>query len=279
MPIEFRCPICGKGFKVDEKHVGRKTICKGCGTTILVPQPGETEAIVIPSEDEVLVPATAAEPPKRVIERDGQLFAAISKHIEQHVGPIARVFRDHVNEKKQVDILWVKPTAKTPFHTLATCGMAEQPMQIPPEADGFPYAEMILCLPQNWPIDESALANEAIYWPLRWMKLVARLPQEQNTYVARSQVLPNGVPARPFHANTTMTAWMFTPPQIGPEELPAMAVSDRTVDFFAMTAIHTDELRFYYQHGYLETLRRLKAEFPSRTLHSMRRPSFLNPHR
>ncbi|TWT38355.1 suppressor of fused domain protein [Blastopirellula retiformator] len=279
MPIQFRCAVCSKNFKVDEKHVGRKTICKGCGTMFLVPQPGEPTSIVIPSEVDLkpLVPTLPAEPPKRVIDRDGRLFAAISSHVEKHIGSITRIFRDYVSEKNQVDILWVKPTPVVPFHTLVTCGMAEAPMPVPPEAEDRAYAEMLLCLPQNWPIDDGALANEAIYWPLRWMKHIARLPQEKKTYIAKSHVLPNGVPTRPFHTSTPMSAWMFIPPPFESAELKRTAVGERTVHFIGMQALHMNELRFFYQHGYAETLRRLQAEFPARTLHSMRRPSFLTP--
>ncbi len=37
MPISFSCPQCGKGFKADDKFVGKNVRCKQCGAQTTVP--------------------------------------------------------------------------------------------------------------------------------------------------------------------------------------------------------------------------------------------------
>ena len=53
-------------------------------------------------------------------------------------------------------------------------------MHVPPHTDVSEYAEMVLCLPPTWKVsdEESTSDDEENYWPIHWMKMLARLPHE-----------------------------------------------------------------------------------------------------
>jgi ribosomal protein S27E len=48
--LRFKCPHCGKPFRVKEEHAGRKGKCLGCGKIIRIPQ-----AAAIKSKEEPIV--------------------------------------------------------------------------------------------------------------------------------------------------------------------------------------------------------------------------------
>lgn len=273
MTIEFRCAVCEKGFKVDEKHIGRKTICKGCGTTFLVPQAGQSVAIAVGG-----APAArpAAKPAQQRSVPSEQLLAVISRHVETHIGPIARVFRDQHGAQKQIDILWVKPGTGRPFHTLISCGMSAQAMKGGAE---FPYAELVLCLPPDWPLDETALADEANYWPLRWMKVLSRYAIDERKLMFDSQAYPNGNPPQPLHASTPLAGWMLTQPIFVDSQAALLELPDRSIRFMAMFPLHPNELQFLSKYGYETTLHRLTSTLSVQEGVQPRRRSFVRTKR
>lgn len=54
MPITFACP-CGKLFRVPVEWAGKRARCKGCGDTIVVPEPDEDEVEPAAAEEEPAV--------------------------------------------------------------------------------------------------------------------------------------------------------------------------------------------------------------------------------
>ena len=102
---------------------------------------------------------------------------AIGGHIIQHVGPITNVFHERVPSVVQIDVLVVGPSDERPFTTLVTCGMSDRAMHVPIEDPDdlaripeLRYAELLLCLPPDWPLTPEAFADESNYWPIRWLK-------------------------------------------------------------------------------------------------------------
>jgi PAS domain-containing protein len=45
----------------------------------------------------------------------------------------------------------------------------------------FRLAELLVCLPADWPVTEEAFEDERNYWPVRWLKQVARFVHEYKT--------------------------------------------------------------------------------------------------
>ena len=140
---------------------------------------------------------------------------AISKHIEKHIGPIESVFHEIISEQVHIDIHWVKPSSRCPFHTLITSGMSDLPMNTPADANELRYSELCMLLPASWKLSvdnyEAVFSDEKNYWPLRWLKMIARFPHEYNTWVSYGHTIPNGENAEPFAENTEMGCLMLLP--------------------------------------------------------------------
>ena len=78
----------------------------------------------------------------------------ITAHIEQHLGQVSGVLHELISDQIHLDVLQVDPTPERPFYTLITSGMSDLPMATPAGAEKFRFAELMICLPQDWPMDE-----------------------------------------------------------------------------------------------------------------------------
>src|SRR5689334_10538556 len=98
------------------------------------------------------------------------LIESVSAHIERHFGPVDLVWHENVPRDIHVDIHTVAATDERPFHALITSGMAERPMSVDAtvvDADYWRFAELMLTLPPDWPMDEERLKQPKYWWPLR----------------------------------------------------------------------------------------------------------------
>ncbi|MEM9340969.1 MAG: suppressor of fused domain protein, partial [Bacteroidota bacterium] len=135
----------------------------------------------------------------------------ISDHVEKYVGTIETVFHELVSNQVHIDVHWVKPTNERPFHTLVTSGMSDKPMNTPEGAEDCKFAELVICLPESWKLSEEDQKNENNYWPIRWLKYLARFPHEYNTWFWWGHTIPNGDPAEQFADNTQLNTMLLLP--------------------------------------------------------------------
>ena len=192
---------------------------------------------------------------------DDSLIDAVAEHIKQHVGDPEWVWHEMISDLIHVDIHVVAPTEARPCITLVTSGMAERPMNAPPEASACEFAELTLSLPPDWPglanhdgqprvIDDShPLRDEANYWPIRWLKMLARFPHEYGTWIWHGHTIPNGDPAEPFAPNTRLAGWMLMPSMMGGEAFRTLRVGDRDIAFFAIWPLYPEEMQYKLDHG------------------------------
>jgi hypothetical protein len=121
---------------------------------------------------------------------DLRTIDAIVAHITKHVGKPSYVFHEIYSELVHVDIHVVPPTKKRPSWLLITSGMSDRPMHTPQEAKHLRFAELAIALPKWWKLDERALKSERWYWPIRWMKVLARFPHEFETWFCYLHTVP-----------------------------------------------------------------------------------------
>ena len=108
----------------------------------------------------------------------------------------------------------VNPTVARPFYKLITSGMSQKPMNVSEKSANYQFAELVICLPSNWNMDQNAWRedlNEIHYWPVRWLKTLARLPHEYGTWLGYYHTIPNGDPAQPYAPNTKLSGMMICP--------------------------------------------------------------------
>jgi hypothetical protein len=180
----------------------------------------------------------------------------IVEHVANHIGPVSNVFQEMHSDAVRIDLLVVEPTESRPFTTLVTCGMSELPMRVPLENPDdlalipeLRYAELLLSLPPDWPLTPDAFQDESNYWPLRWLKRLARLPHQMDGWLGLGHTVPNGDPPQPLGSNTTFAGWLIDEPVVLPRELIKLRAGQRVINFYAAVPLYADEMEFKVQSG------------------------------
>ncbi len=175
---------------------------------------------------------------------------AIEKHIEKYVGEIKSVYHEIVSEYTHVDVYWVAPTKERNFHTLITSGMSFKPMNVPKGMEEYKYGELMLCLPPEWKLSQEDFKDENNYWPIRWLKILASLPHEYNSWLTRGHTIPNGENEDPFASNTKLSGMYITFPIHLPTDFIKFQVSPKkTIWFYSVIPLYSKEMKYKLDKG------------------------------
>ena len=109
---------------------------------------------------------------------------AVEEHIQKYFGEIEHVFHELVSPDIHVDICVIPPDRERNYYTLVTMGMGARQMQVPEELAEYRLerAELAIALPPDWRLDEDSMKDERWYWPVRLLKVLARLPIQSDTW-------------------------------------------------------------------------------------------------
>jgi hypothetical protein len=185
---------------------------------------------------------TAPEGPRSTTPEVGSSVELVSHHIGRHIGPVAQVFDELVSDIVHIDIHHVEPSIDRPYHTLVTSGMSDLAMSPPPEAADCVYAELVVLLPPEWKLSQDAFSDESWYWPLRQLKLLARLPHRHDTWLWFDHMVPNGDPPEPYAPSTQLCCALLLPPITLPREFTVLEAPDgRTITFLALIPVYREE--------------------------------------
>lgn len=182
---------------------------------------------------------------------------ALDAHIQRYFGDYDSVLHEIVSPDIHVDIAVITPTKERDYYTLITMGMGAHRMNVPPELSGYMLerAELVICLPSDWKINDS---DEKWYWPLRWLKVMARLPGEHNTWLGFGHTVPNG---EPFADNTKLCCMLLSSLVQFAEDAGTCAMPDGSqVIFYQMIPIYQEEVDFKLIHDTDALLERMTKE-------------------
>jgi hypothetical protein len=188
---------------------------------------------------------------------EGVNIEAISDHIENCVGKIETVLHEIISDIVHIDIHWVKPSEKHPYHCLVTSGMSDLPMRVPEGFDINQYMELCILLPHNWVMEgaasqstEEAFKDENNYWPLRWLKKIARFPHEYETFLSYGHTIPNGESADPFAGNTRFGCMLLLPSLSLGREFFELKIDDKkSINFYCLYPLYKEEMDFKLKKG------------------------------
>lgn len=115
-------------------------------------------------------------------------ISQIEKHIEEKFGEVTKVFHEIVSDDIHLDILIIPPNEQTDFYKLFTVGMGAKRMNVPKKHEVYQLerAEIGLFLPSDFNIDT---ISEDCFWPAQLLKQVARMPFEQNSWIAHGHTV------------------------------------------------------------------------------------------
>jgi hypothetical protein len=139
--------------------------------------------------------------------------------------------------------------------------MSDLPMTVPDGCDDLKYAELMIGLPPEWPMDQKAWSDESHYWPIRWLKLLARLPHEYKTWLGFGHTIPNGDPPEPFADDVDFCCALVVPPVAVPEEFRELVINEeKTIHFYAFVPLYREETIFKLKKGADPLLDRFDAK-------------------
>jgi hypothetical protein len=182
---------------------------------------------------------------------DELLVQAMDRHLDRTFGDHeGMVFHELVSDLVHIDVHFVPPAGSRAWTTLLTSGMAERPMSVPEGLEDYRYAELVLALPSEWPLEERAFGNEANYWPVRLLKELARLPHEYDTFLWYGHTVPHGDPPEPYARGTKLCCALVGRPALIDEEHESFRVPDgREVHLYGVYPLHRDEMDLKLEQG------------------------------
>ena len=192
----------------------------------------------VPKDEETGVPEVYTE----------EEMEAVEGHIQQYFGKFENVFHELSSPDIHVDICVVPPSEERDYYTLVTMGMGAHRMNVPEELAEYKLerVELAIALPGNWKLKREDLKNERWYWPIRLLKVLARLPIASDTWLGFGHTMDN---EEDFAENTKLCAAILTGPQ-GVEEGGEVCIlpSGEEVNFYQVIPLYQNEMEYKMEH-------------------------------
>ena len=149
----------------------------------------------------------------------------------------------------------IRPTKQHPFMTFFTTGMSSRAMNVPAGQEAFRFGQLSMHLPKTWPHPrEVATDNTAALWPVQILRQLAYLPHVNNSWYGPFHTAAFEDPPQPFGPNTLQSSALLVADKL----LPLQLRSDKSVKFFTVIPIYTEELGIAMKLGMNELLDELQ---------------------
>lgn len=181
---------------------------------------------------------------------DSENIELITAHIAKHIAEPNYVFHEFFSDLIHLDVHVIVPTPERNYFTLVTTGMSDRPMTPPEEYAEYGHAELMMCLPPDWPLDQEGSDDLEVRWPVELLKHLARMPHEYETWFAESHTVPNTQAFEHYTPNTKFCAVTFTTPKTAPAEFAQLKVAEnKTIHFLAVIPLYLAEIKLALKQG------------------------------
>lgn len=176
-------------------------------------------------------------------------MTAVGKHIEQHFGKYETVMHELMSPDVHIDICLIPPRAEHEYYTLVTMGMGAAQMPVPEGYEDLARAELLINLPADWRLDEEALRDEKWYWPIRFLKFMARAPLGGEVYHAWGSTMEFD-DIESFDESTKLCAAITLSPGVfGEPSYECKLPGGEVVNFYQAIPLYKEELAYKVEHG------------------------------
>lgn len=170
-------------------------------------------------------------------------------YIQDNFGEFKEVFHEIVSPDVHLDLVIVPPTDDDPYYKMVTMGMGAYAMNVPEELKEYEleHAEMVMYLPKSWNIKSP---DETDYWPLRYMKILGRLPLEMDTWLGFGHTIHGNADMSPFAENTELNSLvLLNACNLMYEQLDLTLSSGKKINFYQMFPLYQEELDYKLENG------------------------------
>lgn len=186
---------------------------------------------------------------KKKVEEFPELYTSdeireVETLIDENFGKVDSVFHEIVSPDIHVDIAMIAPTEERPYYILSTMGMGAHRMNVPSELDEYRlhYAELIVYLPKEWDIQSS---DENSYWPIRWLKSLARLPIDCDTWLGYGHTIAVGENHETLSSNNRFEGIGLIDATTKDNKIAMFKMKNQKVlHFYQMIPLYGDEMEY-----------------------------------
>ena len=188
-------------------------------------------------------------------------MSAIEQHIKNTFGEFENVLHELDSPDIHVDICVVPPSERRNYYTLVTMGMGAHRMNVPEELAEYKLerAELAIALPPDWKLDKDSMQEERWYWPVGLLKVLARLPISNDTWLGFGHTMEK---QSPFAEDTELCAAILT----GPQDMDLDTCGEvcilpggEEVNFYQVLPLYREEMEYKLEHDADALLERLAA--------------------
>lgn len=128
---------------------------------------------------------------------------------------------------------------------IITRGLSNSPMNVPKGKEVFQYAELLMYLPEDWPIVAGASHKDNELWPAEWLLKIADYPKSNNTWLGpESTVIDNG---EIIHPSVNFTGFLLI---LTPGDLGELHTEDgKVINFYTVFPLYPKEIEYEKRHG------------------------------
>ena len=188
-------------------------------------------------------------------------MSAIEQHIQSTFGAFDQVLHELDSPDIHVDICVVPPSERRNYYTLVTMGMGAHRMNVPKELAEYKLerAELAIALPPDWKLDKDSMQEQRWYWPIGLLKVLARLPISNDTWLGFGHTMEK---QSPFAEDTELCAAILT----GPQDMDLDTCGEvcilpggEEVNFYQVLPLYREEMEYKLEHDADALLERLAA--------------------
>lgn len=184
---------------------------------------------------------------------------AVEGYISKRFGEFETVFHEIYSPDIHVDICLIPPDGERNYYTLVTMGMGAHRMNVPEELAEYRLerAELAICLPPDWKLDEESLKDDDQYWPIRLLKSTARLPVQCDTWLGWGHTVQMDE-GETYAQATALCGCILIEPQRSESEDDICTLPDgEPVNFYQLIPLYQDEIAYKLEHGAKALLEKL----------------------
>lgn len=175
---------------------------------------------------------------------------ALEQYITDTFGVIDDVFHEIISVDIECSIYVIKPTDAQPYYTLITGGMGAYQMNTP-DINTPSRAELIIRVPAGWDLTSN---KEKDYWPIRWLKNLARQPLHQDSHLASGHTLTTYT-----LADTNFEGLLLLEADNQYDNIACTMLSDdKFILFYQLIPLYRQELQYKLDHGLMSLMQKLE---------------------
>ena len=172
----------------------------------------------------------------------------VENHIQQYFGKFENVFHELASPDIHVDICVIPPSEERDYYTLVTMGMGAHRMNVPEELAEYKLerAELAIALPTHWKLDAESIKDEKWYWPIGLLKVLARLPIANDTWLGFGHTMDK---QSPFAEDTKLCSAILTGPQsVKPGSEVCILPDGEEVNFYQVIPLYQEESAYKMEY-------------------------------